>query len=190
MTTLDKAISTSSDSGLSSSTDTGSSSRFYVQKRVLGFDPGTANFAWCGLGDGDLVYGCQDVSPTYASKDAMTRDIVPIIQSKIDSFKPDIVVVENQMRQRMDSIATMVRTASHMRGIQFKTIHPNSVKARFKLAKSSNKLSQPKRHNFNKIQALNYINSNVSINGQKLKLTNHNCADALMLCLYTLSENS
>jgi len=177
-----------SDSGSSDSTSS-SSTRFYVQKRVLGFDPGTANFAWAGLGDGDLIYGCQEVSPTYASKDAMVRDIVPIIEQQIDKFKPDIVVVEGQMRSRMDQIATMVRSVSQLKRIQFKTIHPNSVKSKFKLAKSSNKLSAPKRHTFNKNEAVNYINKNVSLNGKKLTLTNHNCADALMLCLYTLSEN-
>jgi len=150
-----------------------------ANKHILAFDPGTTNFAWCHWRKYDIFDSkCIKVAENYDSNDASVNKIVPIIDKEMDIYKPDLVVVENQFKQKMNNVATMIRTVAKVKGIPFKTIHPNSVKAHFGLAKAPTSLTAKAKHTFNKTQAVNYVNSKGHV------VTDHNCADAIMLAIY------
>ena len=153
-----------------------------MNKHILAFDPGTTNFAWANYKHEALLdYDCIKIANNYDSYDETTRKLVPLIDDQIR--KCDLVVVENQFKQKMNCVATIVRTVACLRKKPFKTIHPTKVKCHFKLPKAPSSLSTKGKHNFNKTVAVKHVNDILAKDGFK-PIVDHNCADAILLALY------
>ena len=92
--------------------------------RVLGFDPGTAHLGWAVVDEWGII-GCsvQALSSSTVTYTDAGYECARLVCDLIRTFQPDVVVVEQQMRDKMVAVAEALHTAALAYQIPSSIVH-------------------------------------------------------------------